>query len=176
MDFVIGQIFSVISLVLAVVGVQFKKVKHVLLGSMTSNIATALSYAFLGGLSGAWICIVGAVQTLIIFLANKYDLEQKKRTLLTILFAVVYVAGTIVVYKGWDDIVACACAVLYILAIVQKDTAKYRKFLAANTCLWIVYDIAVLAFVNIITHGVMLGSLIIAMIRLDRENKNSNKN
>lgn len=173
MNFYIGQIFSVVSLILAAIGVQFKKVRHVLLGSMSSNIATALSYAFLGGLSGAWICIVGAVQTLIIYLANKYDLKQKKRTLLTILFAVVYVAGTIVVYEGWDDIVACACAVLYILAIVQKDTAKYRRFLAANTCLWIVYDIAVMAYVNIITHGVMLSSLIIAMVRLDRKNMNS---
>lgn len=171
MNFIIGQIFSVVSLVLAVVGVQFKKVKHVLLGSMSSNIATALSYAFLGGLSGAWICIVGAVQTLIMFLANKYEMKQKMRNVLTIVFAVVYVTGTIVVYQGWDDIVACACAVLYILAIVQKDTATYRKFLSANTCLWIVYDVAVMAYVNIITHGIMLGSLIIAMIRLDRENK-----
>ena len=173
MNFIIGQIFSAVALIIAVVGVQFKKVHQVLLGSMSSNIATALSYGFLGGLYGEWIFIVGAVQTLIIYLTNKYDLEKKKRTLLTILFLAVYVVGTVVVYQSWDDIIACACAVLYMMAIVQKNTAKYRKFLAANTCLWIVYDIAVMAYVNIITHGVMLSSLVIAMIRLDRENKNS---
>ena len=168
MSFIIGQIFSVLSLAISIVSVQFKKVTHVLLGGMSSNMATALSYAFLGGLSGAWICIVGAVQTLIIYLANRYDLEKKKRTILTVLFAVAYIVGTVIVYQGWDDIIACTCAMLYIMAIVQTDTANYRKFLAANSCLWIVYDVAVMAYVNIITHGMMLCSLVIAMIRLDK--------
>ncbi len=176
MNFIIGQFFSLVSLGVSIVIVQFKNVKYVLLGEILCNFTIALSYVFLGGLSGAWICIVGGVQALIIYLANKHDLAKGKRNILTVLFAAAYVIGTVVVYRGWSDILSCACALLYIMAIIQTDSAKYRRFMAANSCLWIIYDFAVLAYVNIITHGMLLVSLIVAMIRLDRKTKGNNCN
>ena len=169
MNFIIGQFFSLVSLVVSIVIAQFKKVKHVLLGEMLCNFTIALSFVFLGGLSGAWICIVGGIQALIIYLANTYNLAKSKRNILTVLFAVAYVIGTVLVYRGWSDILSCVCALLYIMAIVQTDSAKYRRYMAANSCLWIIYDFTVLAYVNIITHGMLLVSLIVAMIRLDRK-------
>lgn len=167
MNFIIGQIISVAALIIAVVIAQFKDVKHILIGEIVSNLSVALSYVFLGGMSGAWICIVAAVQTLIIYYANKHNLEQKKRNILTAVFAAAYVIGTIIVYQGWGDIVSCACALLYVMAIIQTDTAKYRWFMAANSFMWIIYDFTTLAFVNVITHGSVLISVIIAKIRLD---------
>lgn len=169
MNFIIGQIISVITLIIAIVIAQFKNVKHILIGEIAANLSTALSFVFLGGISGAWICIVAAVQTIIIYFSNKNNLEQSKRNLLTILFAIIYIAGTIVVYQGWADIVSCTCAILYILAIVQTQSKKYRWFMALNSLLWVIYDINTGAYVNIITHGMVLVSLVIAMIRLDRQ-------
>ena len=170
MNFIIGQVISFFALIIAIVIAQFKDVKYILIGEIVSNLSIALSFVFLGGISGAWICIVAAVQTIIIYYSNKYDLEQKKRTYLTVLFAIIYIAGSVVVYQGWADVVSCACAILYIFAIVQTETKKYRWFMAINSLLWVIYDMSTAAYVNIITHGMLLVSLAIAMIRLDRKN------
>lgn len=169
MNFIIGQIISIIALIISVVIAQFKNVKHVLLGEIASNLAVALSFVFLGGMSGAWICIVAVVQTIIIYWANKCELETKKRKILMVVFAIAYVAGTVVVYKGWSDVVSCACALLYVMAIIQTEAKKYRWFMMANSFLWIIYDFNTAAYVNIITHGIVLISLLIAMVRLDRK-------
>lgn len=169
MNFIIGQIISIVALIISVVIAQFKDVKHVLLGEIAANLAVALSYVFLGGMSGAWICIVAAVQTIIIYWANGHKLETKKRKILMVVFAIVYVAGTVVVYKGWSDVVSCACALLYVMAIIQTETKKYRWFLMINSFLWLIYDFSTAAYVNMITHGMLLISLLIAMVRLDRK-------
>lgn len=165
--FIIGQIISTIGLIISVVIAQFKEVKHILLGDIIANLIVALSYVFLGGMSGAWICIVAAVQVFIIYQANKKDISQTRRNQLTLLFAIAYVIGTIVVYKGWADVVSCACAMLYVLAIIQTKSSKYRVFMVLNSLLWMIYDITTLAYVNMITHGMMLVSLGIAIVRLD---------
>lgn len=68
MNFIIGQFLGIVGLMVSVAMVQFKNLKHVLIGSILSNLMVGLSYAFLNGMSGAWICIVAAVQALVIFL------------------------------------------------------------------------------------------------------------
>ena len=168
-SFIIGQIISVIALIISVVIVQFKEVKHILLGEIASNLSVALSFLFLGGMSGAWICIVAAVQSVIIYFLNKYNASNVIRNILTGVFALVYIAGTMLVYQSWIDIISCVCAMLYLMAILQKDGARYRWYMTANSLLWVIYDVMTLAFVNVITHGMLLVSLVIAMLRLDRK-------
>ena len=172
MNFIIAQIISIIALIISIVIVQFKDVKHILLGEIASNLTIALSFAFLGGLSGAWICIVASIQTLIIYFANKHNVEPKKKDILTISFAVVYIIGTIIVYQNWGDIVSCACSLLYIMAIIQTKPQKYRFYMSANSILWIIYDILTAAYVNIITHGLLLISLFIAMFLAQKKEQN----
>ena len=169
MEFYSGQICSIVTLVIAVVSIQFKDVKVVLAGQIAANLTTAFSYVFLGGISGAWICIVAAVQACIIYWGDVKEFSDRARTIWTILFAVMYVVGTAVVYKHWGDLVSCACAMLYIGAIIQKDTSKFRWFAIANAALWLLYDMKTGAYVNIITHSIMLISYIAAKIRLDRK-------
>lgn len=171
MNFIIGQIISFAALIIASVSAQFKNIKYVLIGGILSNASVALSFIFLRGESGAWICIVGAVQTLIIYIANKYQITPKWKNVLTVVFVIIYISGTAVVYRGWNDVVSCVAAMLYVMAISQNNTKKYRAFMLANSSLWIVYDITVLAFVNIITHGMEFVSLIIAVIRMDIKRK-----
>lgn len=171
MNFIIGQMIGIAALAISIVTVQFKNVRHILAGEIASNLSIALSFVFLGGLSGAWICIAAAIQTGIIYYMKRHNVCENIGKMMILPFAIVYIAGTVVVYRGWEDIVSCICAMLYLAAILQKDTAKYRCFMAGNSLLWIVYDLFTCAYVNIITHGMLLISLIIAMIRLDKRPK-----
>lgn len=171
MNNTIGQIVSIIALVFSVSSVQFKDVKHVLIGQILANLSTSLSFWFLGGLSGAWICIVAAVQTLIMYIANKKGISVKSRNILLAFFLAAYIVGTILVYQSWADIVSCTCSLLFVMSIVQTDTRIFRMFISANSFLWIVYDLSTGAYINAVTHTILLGSLVLAMIRLDRKKK-----
>lgn len=171
MCFLIGQIFSVLALVISVVIAQFKEVKYVLIGEVASNLAVAFSFLFLGGLSGAWLCIVAAVQCIVMYFVNKRNMDDRKRNILLVIFGAIYIIGTIVVYKDWNDIVSAVCAILFVLSIVQTEAGKYRIFMALNSALWLIYDFNTAAYVNMITHGSLAISLLIAMYRLDWKRK-----
>lgn len=75
-SFVTGQIISVFVLLFSVISAQFKEIKGILLGQFLSNFLVALSYLFLGGISGAWICIVAAVQAIVIYVQNKKEVAE----------------------------------------------------------------------------------------------------
>ena len=171
MTFLIAQIIGVITAIIAIGCVQFKNEKILLLGYFFSNILTATSCALLGGLAGAWICLVAAVQTLIVYFVNKRDLEaaRKGRRVVAAVFAVIYIVGTILTFSSWPDIVVCVCALLYTTTVVQENSSRMRTATAFNMALWIVYDITIGAYTNIITHALTLVSTLTAKIRLDRK-------
>ena len=173
MNFIIAQWLGIITTVVALLSVQFKRMELILIGQIVSNVLVALSYWLLGGLSGAWICILAAVQTLIIFFLDRSNLKNKnrKKEMLLVLFVMAYVIGTMIVYVDWRDIVAGVCAVLFVLAIVQSESGKLRIIMMVNALLWIIYDYKTKAYTNILTHGLELLSILIAMVRLDRKSK-----
>jgi len=167
----IGQGISILVLIGAVVIAQLKNLRHILLGEVLLNVLTALSFLFLGGLSGAWICIAAAVQTVLLYQIDQGKCQKLSKKTLTVLFCFIYILGTALVYRGWNDIVSCLCAILYSLAVAQKNAGNLRWYMIANSTLWLIYDLTVFAVVNIITHAMSLISLITAKIRLDRKPK-----
>lgn len=171
MTFLIAQIIGVVTAIIAIGCVQFKNEKILLIGYFLSNILTATSCGLLGGLAGAWICLVAAVQTLIVYFVNKKDLEtaRKGRRIVAAVFAVIYIVGTIITFSNWPDIVVCVCALLYTTTVVQENSGRMRTATAFNMALWIIYDITIGAYTNIITHALTLVSTLTAKIRLDRK-------
>lgn len=167
--FIIAQVVGVLTTVVAVATFQFKDVRHILLGNVISNLMVALQYALLGGFSGAWICMVAAVQTIVMYFLDKRENAQKLRKYLLVLFCVMYIVGTCIVYKNWEDILSCVCAMIYVLAILQTDSKNFRRCIFVNSSLWIVYDVCTMAYTGILTHGLELVSIITAMLRLDRK-------
>lgn len=167
--YIISQVISFVVWGINIAIAQMKDVKYVLLGEVIGNLLLGLSYTMLGGLSGGWVCLVAAVQTIILFFTNNKEISSKAKNVLLIVFAAIYVIGTVVVYQGWGDIISCACAIVYVLAIMQTDTAKYRKYKVLNSFLWTIYDIKIAAFASLLMHGSILISLVVGMIRLDRK-------
>ncbi len=165
--FIIGQLISILVLILAIAIVQFKDIRKILPGEITINLLAALSYFFLGGWSGAWICVVASIQTIVLFRESQKEQRKSKRRVLLMIFAGAYVAGTLAVYQSWKDIICCICALLYTMAVMQKKASGYRLFIAANSILWIIYDIKTAAYGNMITHGMVWLSTVGAMMRID---------
>lgn len=171
MNFIIAQIVGILVGIISLGCVQFKDERILLWGQFLGNALLALNLGLLGSLSGAWICILASIQTLIIYYINKKcgGSAHRNKIIVSAIFAAAYLIGTIITYRVWSDIIVCICAFLYTLTIFQKNSGKMRSILIVNMCLWVFYDFMVGAYTNILSHGATLLSAITAKLRLDRK-------
>lgn len=168
-NFIIAQIIGIAVAVISVVMVQFKNMAHILLLEIISNLLISLNFILLGGWSGSGICIIAIFQTTLTYIYNKKGMKLAKGYI--ILFEILYLICSVFTYKNVFDIISCGAALLYGVAIVQKKTSNFRMLSAINSILWIIFDIGVCAYTTVFTHGFLLVSIIIAMIRLDLKKK-----
>ena len=171
MNFMIAQAMGIFSTVAAIFCVQARSAGGVLLGQFLANAFSGLSYGLLGSLSGAWVCLLAAVHSVLISLANKKEEQKRSRSVRVIsaVFAAAYVIGSLLTYARWTDVISCVCALLFVVTVAQKDAGKMRNVMLVSMSLWLIFDIAVGAYTNIITHGSTIVSLVTAKIRLDRQ-------
>lgn len=171
MFFVIAQIMGIFSTVSAIFCVQAKTAGGILLGQILANGFSGISYGLLGSLSGAWICILAAVQSILVSFMNRMIPEKRKKWILvsSVLFSALYIAGGIAAYAQWPDILSCICALLFVVTIIQQDAGKMRNVMLVSMTLWVIFDIAMGAYTNIITHASTIVSILTAKIRLDRK-------
>lgn len=172
MNFMLAQAMGILSTVAAIFCVQARTAGGVLLGQFLANAFSGLSYGLLGSLSGAWVCTLAAVHSVLISIANKKDEQQRKKMvrIISAVFSVAYVIGSAVTYVRWTDAISCICALLFVMTVAQRDAGKMRNVMLVSMSLWVIFDIAVGAYTNIITHGSTIASILTAKIRLDRKN------
>lgn len=168
MQFIIAQYIGILTTVIALAGIQFKKINHILISQCLTNFLSAVSFALLGGLSGAWICLVAIAQTLILFRINQKHGTGRIRVLWACIFCLIYIAGTALLYHGWGDLVSGTCAVIFALAVVQEEPARFRGLFLINGLLWMLYDLTASAYTNMLLHGLSVLSTLIAMYRFRR--------
>ncbi len=170
MSFIVAQIMGIFSTFSAILCVQARSAGGILLGQFLANTFSGLSYGFLGSLSGAWVCMLAAIQSVLVSLINKMPQQKRKRAILilSILFSIAYVAGSIVTYTQWTDVISCVCALLFVVTIAQEQAGSMRNVMLVSMTLWVIFDIAVGAYTNIITHGSTILSILSAKMRLDR--------
>lgn len=173
MNFVLAQWVGILCTVIALIGVQFKNINHILITQILTNLLSVVSFGLLGGLSGAWICLVAIVQTVVMFRFNKSGKagDRRLRKVLAAVFCSVYVLGTVWVYKGWGDLVSGTCAVIFALAVVQENADKFRGIFLVNGILWMIYDLTTGAYSNMLMHGMSFASTLEAIL-CSRRRKN----
>lgn len=165
MIFYIAQFIGLLTTVCSVVAVQFKSIRNILIGEIFANLLVALNYALLGGLSGAGVCILATAQTIWIYFYNK---KKKEFPLpINICFMLSYAAVSFLSFNGIPSILSCIAALLYAMSVTRSESGSYRIFMLLNSIVWIVYDIYTHAYTTILTHGFLVLSILIAMIRLD---------
>ena len=169
--FVIAQILGLIASFAAILCVQARTPKGVLIGQIIGNGFSGLSYALLGSFSGAWVCLLASVHSMLISFLRKFDkpVRAKWIRIVSVVFAIAYVVGSVITYSRWPDIISCICALLFVFTIAQEDASGMRNVMLLSMSLWVLFDIFVGAYTSIITHGSTVVSLITAKIRLDRK-------
>ena len=169
--FLIAQLFGIFSTVAAILCVQARSAGGVLIGQILANGCSGISYGLLGSLSGAWVCVLAAAHSVLISFIRRMEKSQQKRWIpvMSVVFSIAYVAGSAVTYSQWPDVISCVCALLFVLTIAQEDASRMRNVMLVSMTLWVIFDISVCAYTNIITHGSTIVSILAAKVRLDRK-------
>lgn len=165
MEFYIAQAISVINGVVAVMMMQFKSMKKILIFQIICNLLTASTYLLLGGLSGAGICIIAIVQTVTMFIYNVRKVPPHR--LVIALFVALYVGCSIFYFKSFIDIFSGLAAVCFALSVVQTKSSRSRLWYVFNPLFWLIYDIFTRAYGNFALHLTVFISTFLAIIRND---------
>lgn len=165
MEFYIAQGISVLTALTAVITMQLKKMEWILIGQILANLLTAATYFLLGGASGAGLCILAIVHTIVMYIFNRNKLRP--HWTVGIAFIALYIGYSAYYFKSMVDCLSALGAISYALSVMQEKPAASRLIYVFNPIFWMIYDIFTFAYANLIMHFIVFLSTLIAMIRVD---------
>ena len=163
--FYIAQAISIINTGIAMFSAQMKNMKAILFTQILANVIAAATCLLLGGLSGVGVSIIAVIQTVVMYFYNANG--KKPNVAVTAVFILAYVLNAVFTFSTAFDVFPAIAAVCFALAVAQTKPMAYRFFSIWNPLSWLVYDIYIGAYVNIIMHVGIFVSIIIACFRLD---------
>ena len=166
MNFYIAQGISILTGVVAVVMMQFKDMKRILLGQILANLLTASTYFLLDGFSGAGICLIAIVQTVTMILYNVKKVSPHKTVIAV--FIALYIACSAYYYQSPVDVFSGLAAVCFAFSVVQTKSSASRLWYLFNPLCWLIYDLFTRAYGNFVLHVVIFFSTLFAIFRQDR--------
>ena len=84
MSYILAQVIGVIVAIISLSCVQFKDKRFILAGQFLNNFLFGVSWALLGGLAGAWICLLASVQILVLHFVGKEQTQAAFRRKLVV--------------------------------------------------------------------------------------------
>lgn len=165
MSFVFSQICGLIVSVAAIISMQLKNIKFILVCQLICNGVGALSYILLGGFSGCGIYLLALTQSIVYYL---FRIKQKRAPIfIAIIFICMYLLCSLTSYKGLCDLFSATAALMCALSLIQEKPSRYRVFMLLNGLIWMIYDINLGAYTMIISHMATALSAGVGIIRLD---------
>ena len=165
MEFYIAQGISVLTALTAIVGMQMKNMKAILLSQILANLFTASTYFLLNAFSGAGICLVAIVQAVVMFFYNRKN--KPPHLAIIILFVLAYISCSVIYYERFIDVFSALAAVCYALSITQTNPKFARLWYVFNPLFWVIYDLYARAYGNLIMHASIFVTTAFALIRVD---------
>ena len=130
-----------------------------------------VQYILLGAFSGAFTNIVGLFRTIIFKYKDRYKVLGSRMVLLIIL--AIYILIGVLTYDGVTSIFPVVASILYSVVLWQDDVKKIRLGTAVMILSWLIYNLAVGAYLSAVVEGILLISSITAIVKLDvLKNKN----
>jgi hypothetical protein len=171
--FFIAQGISVATGIMAIVMMQLKSMRLILVFQILTNLLASSSYLFLDGKSGMLVSILAVVCSVVMYFYNTKN--KKPHLIVAVAFIAVYVASavysTVISSDPWELLPAFA-ATCFALSLIQTKTSYFRIFATLNPIFWLPYDLHTASYIMFIVHFGILLSSVIGMIRIDGLLKN----
>ena len=153
------QLIGILGFCIVVLSFYKKETTTILLYQVTSNFIYAVHYFLLGGLSGAFCCVIGMIRNISLVKANN------KKIILPI-FIIIYSLITLVFYEGIYSLLPMMANVSYLISMTYKNKKILLRGAIVSSICWILYAIFVSSYVSIVTESILLISNAIQLIRI----------
>lgn len=161
----VAQIFALIAFILYTISFQFKKRGNVLKTQIFANIFYTLEYIMLDAYAGVNNSLFGITRSLLFYVFDKK--KKKCPPYVAVIFLTLVVIFGFVSYTDVFSILPVIISIIFFVSLYTEDMKLYRKVAVIASILWIVYNIAVSAYVSIFDYTIELISSLVAIYRFD---------
>ncbi len=161
------QLIGILGFCIVVLSFYKKETTTILLYQVTSNFIYGVHYFLLGGLSGAFCCVIGMARNVTLIKCNN------KKIILPI-FITIYSLITLVFYEGIYSLLPMTANLSYLIGISYKSKKILLKGALVSSSCWILYAVFVSSYVSIVTESILLISNAIQLIRIVKNKKKVN--
>ena len=162
---ILAYAVGILTTAVAVLSMQFKSMRIVLLLQIVANGLLGLQYAIRGADSGVWSLVLGVVQIIVSYAFNVKGVRFPKWLLL--IFISGYLAITVFTFKNIFDVLPFVALCIFSVSIIQEKSRICRLLSTFNSITFLIYDVSTQSYSAIITHGTILVFLIVGILRLD---------
>jgi len=159
------QLIGILGFCIVVLSFYKKETTTILMYQITSNFVYAVHYFLLGGLSGAFCCVIGMIRNVTLIKCDN------KKIILPI-FITIYSLITLLFYEGIYSLLPMMANLSYLIGMSYKNKKVLLKGALVSSSCWIIYAIFVSSYVSIVTESILLISNTIQLIRMINKQKN----
>ena len=160
----LAQIIGFIGTIIIVFGMQQKKYGHIVFCKISNEFIAAIHYFLLGGYTGMLINFASCFTNGVYWYRNK---KGKSTLIFQIIFGIMFVILGALSWHGIISIFVVAAKLISSVSLGINNPRIIRILnLISNPC-WLIYNIYMGSIPGIIGDILVIGSVVIAVVRLD---------
>ena len=161
---IIIQAIGVLGIIASIIAFQTKKHNQILLFKTLNEFLFAIQYVLLGAYTGMAMNLVGCVRNIVF---TKQVEKQKKTTLSSIIFSILFTVFGIATWGGAKSLLIIIAKVLSTIAYSNQNTTVVRVIIFITSISWLIYNICVFSVAGAFCEAFTIISIIAGMIRFD---------
>ena len=162
-SFIIAQIIGILAIVSYAFSLHQKTKSKVIIYRVISNVFYTFEYLFLGAFSGVGTNMVDVIQTFVFY---QYAKNEKKIPLILVILYII--VNIIIGFFTYQNIFSLFPVILCIIGVygIWQDNLKLNRILSIFLItMWMIYNFAVSAYINVCGNAFQLVLAIIAVYR-----------
>lgn len=159
MEYIISQIFVVLSYASLGTTYFLKNRKFILTFSLFAVICNGFGFFFLGAWSGLAMSAFAILRNIIFMIQNKYFKTEKITWvdwLILGVLVIVSIISAVFTYDGFFSLLSIFATMTYTVSVWQKNTTVYKVLGIFASVLWIAYGIYIMSIFSIILESALL--------------------
>ena len=163
----LGQVLSVIGMVLTIVSFQMRTRKQIILMQTAGSVFFLTSYLLLESWAAVYLNIVFLIRNIVCYFSKDKKWAQHKLWL-AVLLCLVVAAGS-VGFRSWIDILPIIGSVFGTVAMYMKNENMLRLLKLGDSPCWLIYNCTVPSTGGIICEVFNMLSIVVGLIRYKKE-------
>lgn len=163
-SYILSQIAVVIAVIFMAFSYQLKDKRLILIFCLLSCSFYMLEYIFLGAYGGIVVNAIGFIRIIWLYSDERYNL--KDRFVIVTSMSLAIIVCTLIMYRGWQDIIICLASLIFNYSVWQKNIKIYRWLSVPVSALYITYNVFVHTIMGVVLEVILLAFEIVGIVRL----------